>query len=59
MDQAYWLERERVSIAHARAATFPDIRLIYYDLAHKFSIEAANAESERLRRTRPKRRNPR
>ena len=46
MDQAYWLERERVSIAHARAATLPDVRLIHYDLAHRFSIEAASAGTE-------------
>ena len=43
MDQAYWLERERDSIAHARAATLPDVRLIHYDLARRYSIEAANA----------------
>jgi hypothetical protein len=48
MDQAYWLERERDSIAHARAATLPDVRLIHYDLAHRYSIKAANAGREHL-----------
>jgi hypothetical protein len=43
MDQAYWLERERVSMVHARAATLADVRLIHYDLAHRYSIKAANA----------------
>jgi hypothetical protein len=48
MDQVYWLERERDSIAHARAATLPDVRLIHYDLAHRYSIKAANAGREHL-----------
>jgi hypothetical protein len=43
MDQAYWLERERDAIANARAATLADVRLIHYDLAHRYSIEAVNA----------------
>jgi hypothetical protein len=43
MDQAYWLERERDAIANARAATLPDVRLIHYDLAHRYSIEASDA----------------
>ena len=48
MDQAYWLERERDSIAHARASTLPDVRLIHYDLAHRYSIKAADAGREHL-----------
>jgi hypothetical protein len=43
MDQAYWLERERHAIANARAANFVDVQLIHYGLAHRYSIEAANA----------------
>jgi hypothetical protein len=43
MDQAYWLERERDAIGNARAAIFADVKLIHYDLAHRYSIEAANA----------------
>jgi hypothetical protein len=43
MDQAYWLKRERDAIANARAATFADVQLIHYGLAHRYSIEAANA----------------
>jgi hypothetical protein len=52
MDQAYWLERERDSMAHARAATLPDVRLIHYDLAHRYSIKAADAA--KAARSRPK-----
>ena len=43
MDQAYWLERERDSIGHARAATLPDVQLIHYELARGYSIKAADA----------------
>jgi hypothetical protein len=54
MDQAYWLERERDSITHARAATLPDVQLIHYELARGYSIKAAKAGRERLVRARPK-----
>jgi hypothetical protein len=54
MDQAYWLERERDSITHARAATLPDVQLIHYELARRYSIKAADAGREPLLRRRPK-----
>jgi hypothetical protein len=54
MDQAYWLEREQDSIAHARAATLPDVQLIHYELARGYSIKAANAALEPLLKGRPK-----
>jgi soluble lytic murein transglycosylase-like protein len=41
MDQAYWLARERDAIANARAASFADVQLIHYGLAHRYSLEAA------------------
>ena len=53
MDQAYWLGRERELIVHARAATLPDVQLIHYELAHRYSIEAADAAREPLLRGRP------
>ena len=46
MDQAYWLEREQDSLAYARAATFPDVRLIHQELARGYSIKAANAGAD-------------
>ena len=46
MEQAYWLERERDSLAYARAATFPDVRLIHQDLARRYSIKAAEAGAD-------------
>jgi hypothetical protein len=54
MDQAYWLQRERESITHARAATLPDVQLIHYELARSYSIKAADAGREPLLRRRPK-----
>jgi len=48
MDQAYWLERQRDAIANGRAATLADVRLIHYELARGYSIEAANAGMEHL-----------
>jgi hypothetical protein len=57
MDRAYWLERERDAIAHARAATLPDVQLIHYDLAHRYSIKAANSGRRHgvEKRSKPKR----
>jgi hypothetical protein len=43
MDQAYWLARERDAITNARAASFADVQLIHYGLAHRYSLEAAKA----------------
>ena len=54
MDQAYWLERERESITHARAATLPDVQLIHYELARGYSLKAAEAGREPLLTGRPK-----
>ena len=54
MDQAYWLERERDAISHARAATLADVQLIHYELARGYSIKAASAGREQLVRGRPK-----
>jgi hypothetical protein len=54
MDQAYWLERERDAIANGHAATLADVRLIHYDLAHRYSIEAANAAKTVRRRRKPR-----
>jgi hypothetical protein len=54
MDQAYWLERERDSIGHARAATLPDVQLIHYELARGYSIKAADAARQPLLKRRSK-----
>jgi hypothetical protein len=54
MNRAYWLRRERDSIAHARAATLPDVKLIHYELAGRYSVKAADAGRELLLRRPPK-----
>lgn len=43
MEQSYWLERERASLANARATTNAKARLIHYELAGRYSVKAANA----------------
>jgi hypothetical protein len=42
METAYWLGRNRASLANARAATGAEARLIHYELAGRYSIKAAN-----------------
>jgi hypothetical protein len=49
MDQAYWLERERDAIENGRTATLADVRLIHFDLARRYSIEAAHAKASKRR----------
>ena len=53
MDQTYWLERQRDAIANARAATLPDVRLIHYELADRYSLKAAAAGRAQLKFTGP------
>jgi len=45
METAYWLGRERASLANARDATGAEARLIHYELACRYSIKAANSVS--------------
>lgn len=47
METAYWLGRNRASLANARAAPGAEARLIHYDLAGRYSIKAANAGTPR------------
>lgn len=44
MEQAYWLSRMRASLKLARAPATKD-RLIYFDLAGRHSVRAAEAEA--------------
>jgi hypothetical protein len=46
MDQAYWLSRKRSSLASAQSASSSEARLIHYDLAGRYSVRAAVAETE-------------
>jgi len=49
MEQAYWLERKRASIANARAAADSESRLIHTELAGRYSIKAGYACGMSLR----------
>jgi hypothetical protein len=41
MDKSYWIGRKRAAMAMARAATSAEARLIHYDLAGRYSVNAA------------------
>ncbi len=45
MEQTYWLGRKRISIANARRAGSAEARLVHLDLAGRYSVKAAAAES--------------
>lgn len=41
MNERYWIGRKRAAMAMARAATSAEARLIHYDLAGRYSVNAA------------------
>ncbi len=41
MKKQYWIGRKRAAMAMARAATSAEARLIHYDMAGRYSINAA------------------
>ena len=43
MEKAYWLSRERASLAMARSASCSESRLVHYDLAGRYSVRAMSA----------------
>ena len=45
VEKAYWLRRKRASLKMARKATGPEARLIHYDLAGRYSLNAMAAGS--------------
>lgn len=48
MEQAHWLSRKRASVAMAKNAASSAARLIHYELAGRYSVKAAEAESPQL-----------
>lgn len=46
MEKAYWLQRQSESREMARATTSAEAQLIHFDLAGRYSIEAANVDLE-------------
>jgi hypothetical protein len=45
MEKTYWLDRKRASLKMARAADSSQARLVHYDLAGRYSVKAASADT--------------
>ncbi|MEO5773862.1 MAG: hypothetical protein ABIQ32_07070 [Sphingomicrobium sp.] len=45
MDKAYWLRRKRDSLAAAQNAVGAEARLIHYELAGRYSLNAAAGDN--------------
>ena len=48
MEKAYWLSRKRASLKAARNALSAEARLIHYDLAGRYSLNALSAETQAI-----------
>jgi hypothetical protein len=48
MERAYWLGRKRASLKLAQNATSSEARLVHYDLAGRYSLKAASAETQAI-----------
>lgn len=48
MEKAYWLSRKRASLKAARTAISAEARLIHYDLAGRYSLNALSAETQAI-----------
>lgn len=48
MEKAYWLSRKRASLRLAKAATCSEARLIHYDLAGRYSLNAISAATQAI-----------
>ena len=48
MEKTYWLGRKRASLKMARNASSSQARLVHYDLAGRYSINALSAETSAL-----------
>jgi hypothetical protein len=46
MEKAYWLGRKRASLKAAQNAASAEARLIHYDLAGRYSLNALSAETQ-------------
>ena len=46
MEKAYWLGRKRASLKMARNAASSEARLAHYDLAGRYSVQAASAGAQ-------------
>lgn len=44
MEKSYWLSRKRASLTAAKTAVSAEARLIHYDLAGRYSLNAMSAQ---------------
>jgi hypothetical protein len=48
MEKGYWLSRKRASLKAAQNAVNAEARLIHYDLAGRYSLNAVSAETQAI-----------
>ena len=48
MEKTYWLGRRRASLKAAKNAVSAEARLIHYDLAGRYSLNALSAETQAI-----------
>ena len=48
MEKGYWLSRTRASLNAAQNAVSSEARLIHYDLAGRYSLNALSAETQAI-----------
>lgn len=48
MEKAYWLGRKRASLKAAQIAVSAEARLIHYDLAGRYSLNALSVEAQAI-----------
>ena len=48
MEKTYWLGRKRASLKMANNATCSQARLVHYDLAGRYSVNAMSAETSAI-----------
>jgi hypothetical protein len=48
MEKGYWLSRKRASLKAAQNAVSAEARLIHYELAGRYSLNALSAETQAI-----------
>jgi hypothetical protein len=48
MEKGYWIGRKRASLRAAQDAVSAEARLIHYDLAGRYSLNAVSAETQAI-----------
>jgi hypothetical protein len=48
MEKVYWLSRKRTSLKAAQNAVSAEARLIHYDLAGRYGLNALSAETQTI-----------